>query len=421
MEKNKSALELLSDYNKNSVTHKLRDKFLTPSFFDIIQKDRSETVHSNFLKWIFELQCSNGITGFNIISALLRAVWERAEIEAKKSLLPIDLAKAVYGDSTALRINDKSNIIREYPCPGVTCNGSSGFVDIVISGFFSADKKTKPFKIIIENKVDSKEHDLQTWKYYTYFEGKCIEGETPKGVNISKKQYESPDEEVRIYVFLTPDFDPSKSECKCPYYIKINYQDIMDHCILPLLQSSQLDARTRLFLEEYARALSIPYINNNKSGIMCLTKDDIELLKEFWEANQTLIEMSIAALAQTSPEDEDVLKVQKALEVMSRSRKKYTITHKSGNVCETNQSRLMYDLMDMYNKYSGKSGAEIVEKYQEKLKSAFTTSDDKTTGYTEPFKFKDGTEKRVTTQKQRTKLDEIMKLAKADGFEIIPR
>lgn len=421
MAQNENVIDLLNTYHKSPTTQKLREKFLTPSIFDIIQKDRSETVHSNFLKWIFDLQLSNGIEGFNIISSLLQVAYKRATEQGRQDYFPIYLAKAAYGSPTSIQLSDE--VKRECPCDGVYYSDekkkNSGIVDIVISGTASQGNLVKPFKIIIENKVDTKEHDLQTWKYYTYFEGGKQE-DTPESIIVKEKKYECPEDELRIYLFLTPEFNPANARCDCNRFIKINYQDIMEHCIVPLLQSSQLDSRNKLFLEEYSRALSLPYINNiGKTIIMSLNPIDADLLKEFWEANQTLITMSLQALAQTSENDSEVQETVNAIENLKSSRKKYTITDvNTGDTKSTNQSNLMFDLMKMYKEHSVKNGSDIRSCY-EKLGSVFCDNE-KTTGYSDWLEFDDKTRVRVTTQMQRNaeKLDRIKEIAQEDGFLI---
>lgn len=422
MAPDENVVDLLNAYHRSPITQKLREKFLTPSIFDIIQKDRSETVHSNFLKWIFDLQLSNGIEGFNIISSLLQVAYKRAIEQGKQKYFPTYLAKAAYGSPTSIQLSGE--VEREYACDGVYYSDdkkkNSGIVDIVISGTASQGNLVKPYKIIIENKVDTKEHDSQTWKYYTYFEGEKQE-DTPESISVKERKYKCPEDELRIYLFLTPEFNPENARCDCNRFIKINYQDIMEHCIVPLLQSSQLDPRNKLFLEEYSRALSLPYINNiGKTIIMSLNPIDADLLKEFWEANQTLITMSLEALAQTSQDNKEIQETVVAIENLKSSRKKYTITNiATGETVQSNQSNLMYDLMNMYIKYGIKSGHEIISCYQE-LGSVFCDNDDKT-GYSKDWvEFPDGTSVRVTTQIQRNaeKLDKIKDIAQKDGFLI---
>lgn len=429
-----TAVELLNRFYTSSVTRRLHEKFLTPSFFDIIQKDRSETVHSNFLKWMFDLQGTLGTGGFNIISALLRAAHRRAK--EQKVSFPDELAEAAYGHTAAISLTEE--IRREYRCPGINyhkgrdASGQTGIVDLVISGTCTAPGGARPFKIIIENKVDSQEHDLQTWKYYTFFErsedafgqSKVVADGTAGTdyIQVESWEYNGPENELRIYLFLTPESNPADAKCSCEHYIRINYQDIMDHCINPMLQSSRLDARSRMYLEEYSRALSLPYINNiGKTIIMCLDPSDARLLKEFWEANQTLITMSLQALAQSSPEDnEEITNTLNAITNLQNKRKPFTIRHiPTGETRSTNQTQLMRDLMEMYRTYEPNIPSTTIKNDYNKIGSVFIQAGTKTTGYLDMM-FADNTTARVTTQVQRNpeKLEQIKKQAEKDGFLI---
>ncbi len=317
-------LDLLHNFHTSPNTIKLRERFLSPSLFDIIQKDRSETVHSNFLKWLFDLQISNESAGFNIISSLLQFAHKRAVEQGLD--FPSDLALAAYGKPESIGVTAEAN--REYPCPGVIYlkNGKpqTGTVDLVVNGVAKNKKEELiPFKIIIENKVDSKEHDEQTWKYYTFFEGRTEN--TPKEISIEEQKYQNPLNEQRIYLYLTIDC----AECSCDKYIRVSYQDIMDYIIAPLLTLGDLSPRPRLFLEEYSRALSLPYIDNiGNTKIMATNINDNELLKEFWDANQTLITMSLKALASSTTDPETKAEIETTLNninIIQAKRKEFTL------------------------------------------------------------------------------------------------
>lgn len=391
---------MLNEYHRNPITRKLREKFLTPSIFDIIQKDRSEEVHSNFLKWLFGLQNTLGNEDFNIISSLLRLAYTRAR-EQGLTDFPKDLIKSAYGSASSIQLIE---VEREYNCPG------AGFVDLVVSGVAIEANEKVSFKIIIENKVDSKEHHSQTRKYYNYFEG---------------REYKGADGEQRIYLFLTPEFNAADAQCECSHFIKINYRDIMNYCIHPLKSVSGLNPRNRLFLDEYSRALSLPYINNvHKTIIMSLDPDDEVLLTKFWEANKDLIKMSLEAYKASGcgGDEEEQQEVQATIDAInnigSSSRTKFKITVKAtGASINTNQMHLMEHLMELYNEHSSLDGKDIVEKYN-RIGSVFVES--AKTGYSDWFTFKDSTRKRITTQQQRdsSKLEKIIKMADEDGFII---
>lgn len=401
MAKEKTVFEMLNEYHENTITRKLREKYLTPSLFHIIRKERSEEVHSNFLKWLFELQNSLGNEDFNIISSLLRVSYTRAR-EQNLPDFPASLIKLAYGSGSSIRLVE---VEREYSCSG------AGSVDLVISGEASDGSDRIPFKIIIENKVDSKEHHSQTCKYYNYFEG---------------HRYRGARGEQRLYLFLTPEFNAADAECECGHFIKINYRDIMNYCIHPLKTVSGLSPKNRLFLDEYSRALSFPsYINNDyKTIIMSLDPDDEVLLNEFWKANKDLIKMSLEAYKASGcgGDEEEQEDVQKAIDAIknigSSSKKQFKITNKdTGAFTITNQMHLMEQLMDLYNKHSSLDGKDIVAKYN-RIGSVFVES--AKTGYSDWFTFKDSTRKRITTQQQRdsSKLEKIIKMADEDGFII---
>lgn len=51
------------------------------------------------------------------------------------------------------------------------------------------------------------------------------------------------------------------SVCSCDYFIHINYQDILDNIILPLIKSEVIGPRHKLILNEYAETLRSLYNN----------------------------------------------------------------------------------------------------------------------------------------------------------------
>ena len=337
-------LDLLRKFHTSPITIKLRERFLSPSLFDIIQKDRSETVHSNFLKWLFDLQISNESAGFNIISSLLQFAHKRAVEQGRD--FPADLALAAYGRPELISLSAETD--REYPCPGVAYskNGKlqTGTVDLVVNGVArNKSKELIPFKIIIENKVDSKEHDEQTWKYYTFFDG--IAENTPKEISIRKQEYQKPQNEQRIYLYLTPDC----AECACDKYIRVSYQDIMDHIIAPLLSLGDLSPRPRLFLEEYSRALSLPYIDNiGNTKIMATSIHDNELLKEFWDANQALIMLSLKALASSTTDPDAKAEIETTINNINSiqaGRKVFTLTIGTTTTTVVGLAELVYQVL----------------------------------------------------------------------------
>lgn len=333
-----SILKEINDFYSSVANQSLIRKVERTTFFDIINKSRREDVHSNFLKWVFmldKLPCPDALMPVN---NLLRIIIRRAIEQNKENELPDIILEDILCGSATVRVTD---VKREERCPGVAYRGggkdNEGIIDIVIECEIVRHSEnantTTPLKIFIENKVDSKEHDMQTWKYYVYYkQGKC---DYPKEIEVkdSRKLYEpQSDDEKHIFVYLTPDKDDEINEASngrlCHHYIHINYQDIVDDILCKLLLFRELDARTRVFIEEYIDTLSIPNLNYNNGSIMALNKKDEELLVKFWNANERLITLALEALASHTKDEEAKGAAEEALSSLKtlKSRQVYQIT-----------------------------------------------------------------------------------------------
>ena len=161
----------------------------------------------------------------------------------------------------------------------------------------------KVLPIVVENKVDSKEHDDQTKSYYDW----CI-----KEVDRNKgKCYIKP-----LFVFLTPqrtlslngDTFYKEVHCSCDQYIRINYQYIVDYLIEQCLKQTISDD-TRSVLNDYLRSLTYIYINgdiNEGGSYMALSENERELLTRFWNNNENLLVAVLEAYGEREDTSEDV-------------------------------------------------------------------------------------------------------------------
>ena len=134
----------------------------------------------------------------------------------------------------------------EYVIKGV------GRLDIYIELKLLISGKEQKVKLIIENKVESKENNDQTNSYYNYF-------------NSIKKE-----DEILIFVYLTPIstldlIELTEAECNCKEFIQINYQSIVDYLIEPALNQN-ISNRTKNILNEYLQSLSQPSIDDEMEG-----------------------------------------------------------------------------------------------------------------------------------------------------------
>lgn len=151
-------------------------------------------------------------------------------------------------------------------------------------------------ELIIENKVQSQEHDSQTDTYYKTLKA-------GKGNN-----------RYQFFLYLTPvstrdldDFSNMKEKPACDNFICINYQDILDGIIEPLLAENVLSDRERIILNDYVSCLELPALpDTNKDGvqdkfdmsIMATSAHERRLINSFLseENNRQLIQLAISSV-----------------------------------------------------------------------------------------------------------------------------
>lgn len=153
-------------YKENSMD--TDEVFVGDTFFDMIDKSYSESVHSAFLAWILTQEEWLICQDRNLVLELLRCVSMRAKQQDKlgDEYFSERLIKAL--DSKDVSYSSDS-VDREYPLDGFEVEGKGGSVDLHIKGQISLGKETFPIRIIVENKIYSNEFDNQTCKYYAYF------------------------------------------------------------------------------------------------------------------------------------------------------------------------------------------------------------------------------------------------------------
>lgn len=366
MRTSEDIIGLLNQFHNDAATQKLIARFLTPTLFDIIDKHRSETAHTNFLKWLFNIQFLDSENCPNPIHGLIRILCRRAleqnkypELGDSKTIE--SLRKASYISLSNIRI---VKVTAEYPCPGVRYKSkqkddkdNKGRVDILIESILKINDNTQiPLNIVIENKVTSRQHDLQTWKYYSYFQGET--SDKPEDIIIVEPRVKEKNEQ-NIFVFLTPN-NPDEVKPDCNHYIIINYQDIMNEILEPIRSSINLSQRDKIFIEEYIRNLSIPHIDKEKSNIMCLPPEDKILLKEFYEKNKRLIKLSLKALAESADDDDDSQESARntlvAIEELESKRKHFRLIIDNKTVVPSNNMR---NIQEDVVKYLLKCGESI--------------------------------------------------------------
>lgn len=318
---NNELIQELVRFNNSSVVKSLQDTYSSKSFFDILEITRDENGHSHVIKWLFSLNnLPCGWQHYPIMNFLDLVIQN-----AQKQKIYIDKKLA---DSILLRevMVSVENIELEKSTTGVTATNykgeqSKGRIDIFIEcnvKFKDEDQeKIQKLKICIENKVDSSEHDSQTWKYFAYLAGKDaikekgFKEEEKKGkkeenittyskiidengtelkICYNRKSYNyNQNDEIQLFVFLTPQ---KNEQVSCPNFVIVTYQELMDSVLVKLSKQENLLPKDKLFLEEYMNALSIPFVdekNNKEMPILAIREEDEMRLCDFYEENRRLI------------------------------------------------------------------------------------------------------------------------------------
>lgn len=296
---------------------KLENFYYSKSFSEILGVSRREISHSGFLAWLLGNLESHNLGEFSIKKFLdIILKFSNDKLKRKHS----DLFNAfVTEDYSIERLFVKS----EYAIKNV------GRLDIYIELTLLIAGKTKNIRLIIENKVESKENNDQTNSYFKFF-------------NPTQNE-----DNIVIYVYLTPIsnldlIELTEPECNCKEFIQINYQSIVDYLIEPALNQN-ISARTQNILTEYLKSLSQPSINEEADGhkqelIMALGNEERKLLSSFWEKNQKLILASLYAISSDPEQEKDTRdSIREALDSLSsdKDRSTYNIKY-NGEIFSSN-------------------------------------------------------------------------------------
>ena len=277
-------------------------------------------MHSAFIAWLLgtkELVSSTGELSplRSFLDLLLSRCDQVQDIQVRNDIMSALLSKSInhvqIETEKALKIKED-----DIPNGGKTTTYSTTDKADVFITFEVGEEK---YLILIENKVGSVE------------EGPKEKNDNPKGVIesyksmtqtdryhaiLTEKQWENnsfPYKEYKnhkkIFVFLTPFYDEKieypetgKEVANNEHFININYQDLLDYCILPFTKSTYISDKNRFFLEEYIKCLSLSTVNEEKSTknyiVMASTAEEKEELKKYYDENKSLILYAVCAANQ---------------------------------------------------------------------------------------------------------------------------
>lgn len=316
-------LKQIIAFNSDKDIIALREKFNKPSFFEIISKERSETTYSAFLKWLLKENNSDQKT-CNPISLLLDVLVRRSEEQKgnissilndeciKRNIVTRNLAIQTVNVETEKLVSSLAQEIIRPNRKGVIESSelakiaakSKDRIDLLVECEIESNDeriRAKRMQIIIENKIDSVEggkkleprtgvaaydNASQTERYYlgTKF-STLVNGQAVDGKDV-----------LQVYVYLAPQTSEQGS-CTDTHFININYQDIVDDILTPMLASSSLSERSHFFLNEFLNQLVFPSLDGTvMRPSIAVGKQYSDELTKMWKKYQPLLaDAAIAA------------------------------------------------------------------------------------------------------------------------------
>jgi len=287
---------LLLEFYSNQQNMNLIDYYSRTTFFDLIKKSRSETVHSAFLAWVLE---GSDFPGKGISSNIMHFLQLLVKRKNKQADADFDDVLKDSICSGYLEINELS-IETEKPVSDFYSEADSkDRLDIYIHCRINNGKE---LEIFIENKVGSKEGGKQ--------DTNAKEGY--KSLQQTERYYTachaSNEDKVQLFVYLSAISESrleylenakSQEERKgewstCTKYLQICYQDILDYILLPLQTMPNISTRSLTLLNEYIECLGVPALGEDESNakqqiIMATISSEKEKFNNFFEDDKNRI------------------------------------------------------------------------------------------------------------------------------------
>lgn len=208
------------------------------TYLDILGVSRKEVVHSNFLGWLFDSK-SNHTLGDYAVRKLLEVCYD---------YLPQNIQGLVAMGNYEI---SNLNVSREIK------TDNSGILDIFMNfDLFKDDNTSEKLYIIIENKVESQEHDEQTLKYQQWWENSDLKNE-----NV-------------LMLYLTPHLGETLSSNR---FIEVSYTDLSNR-ILKYCEMKEINSIAKYLISDYICCLSQPSVsasNGDDTTHTILTVSDV--------------------------------------------------------------------------------------------------------------------------------------------------
>ena len=318
--------DLINQFFSDPITRKLIGMYRDESLFDVLNISRQETSHTKFLGWLFNQIDLINTLHFSPLSFFLRKIYKRAEQQGLSKEFDNMLKHQIHASNNSVIILEAFN---EYPI-------ENGRLDLFLKINVKKEHKNEIWGIMIENKIDAQLTKDQLSKYRKYFNS----GEGKKEADHFIYVFLNADSEWQLRNKPIPNYDP--------LYIHINYSDLVQDFIYPILNNDIIDERRKTIIMEYIKSLRFPLHKNYKISNMALTQEDKLLLKSFWNNQESLFRSIIEALADASDDEEDrkqFVEMAQTIDAIYSNRDKsdYQINFQ-GNISKTNKRNLAIEI-----------------------------------------------------------------------------
>ena len=326
-------IDQIRKFNLDSEVQKCQCIYDSKSFLDILSVTRREMSHSAFIGEMLKSESFHGLGNYPLL-LFLQVILSRAikqhttNQRSKKPVFFPQLESAIL----TLKLNPSNIAVQPELSFDDLDEKNSGRVDLLIKCDINIirdeGRPVRELNIIVENKVYASEQDNQTSKYYAHFNKLLMYKASEKvGKEVVERQRAGTLSRYNLYVYLTPletkILDTlQKPESDCQECVQINYQDLVDGVIEPMLSHPDLKERGRFILEEYLRSLSVsfaaveedPNNANNNSGrtlkkiqqvILAVGKNEKQNLTSLWKSYEPLFKAAINEKNNSNDEEDE--------------------------------------------------------------------------------------------------------------------
>ena len=231
----KEQKDILEKFVLDSSLKELESRFNKFNIFDCLKLTRTEIRHSNFIAWLLDPKETHGLNDYFLKEFIKNVISENKtrinKINGKEYLFENEKETYTIPDVMDIDTWDMSSaeVLRE-----------KEYIDLLI-----IDEYNK-FVVVIENKIDSSQHDNQLLRYREY-----VDNQYPN--SIYKK----------LYIYLRP-----KREFVEEPYIYTNYE-LVKHCLLNVLKNIQINEEVRIIINHYVQIIERDIMQNENVGKIC--------------------------------------------------------------------------------------------------------------------------------------------------------